>query len=356
VTGEGEDASVAIAKTVLKGERGELDPFLVGRQNGTKVLNAPKLRDLDSMPFPLRSEDRLGRYLLYDLTWPPASQQHNTAIVLTSRGCLHSCDFCASATVWGQEAVYRSKEKIVREFQELKEIFGTNTAVIIDQSFGQDKEWTLELCKAIKNAKIGINWYHQSNLTIDRDVIKAMAEAGCTKIGFGMEGLSPRAVEKVKPPNPTDFDVINDVFDYCTSLGLFVKAYTMIGFPWETNQSIKEYFEWIQKIRASQIKISYMTPFPGTVYWEKYRDQLVTRNWENFDTVRMPVVHNPHISIEQYHDIRRDLFRAFYDSNTYTDAARQMIDRFPRSVESYKEFADYLRHFDMISGNTHWLD
>ena len=110
VTGEGEDAAVAIAQTALNGERGELDPFLVGRQNGTKVLNAPKIRDLDSMPFPLRSKDRLGRYLLYDLIWPPASLQHNTAIVLSSRVCLHNCDFCASATVWGQEAVYRSKE------------------------------------------------------------------------------------------------------------------------------------------------------------------------------------------------------------------------------------------------------
>jgi hypothetical protein len=33
-----------------------------------------------------------------------------------------------------------------------------------------------------------MTWYHQSNLTVDRDVIRAMAAAGCTKIGFGVEG------------------------------------------------------------------------------------------------------------------------------------------------------------------------
>lgn len=355
VVGEGDEIAVALAKALSDDSVAGLDKFRPRRCGHSTILHAPRVMDLDSLPFPLRSEERLGNYLLYDLMWPPMSQQKNTAIVLASRGCVHNCDFCASASVWGCGVTFRSPENILRELRGLKSRFGTNMIVIIDQSFGQNREWTLDLCRKIKEARLGINWYHQSNLTLQREVIQAMAEAGCTKIGFGLEGLSPQAVEMVKPPNPTDFAAINDLFDYCTSLGLFVKAYTMIGFPWETEETIQEYLKWIARLRATQVKISYMTPFPGTVYWEKYHKQLLTRNWEDFDTVRMPVVRNPCISVEQYHQIRRDLFRAFYGSDSYADVTKQMIAAFPRTVESYREFVEYLRTYEMIKGDEAWL-
>jgi radical SAM superfamily enzyme YgiQ (UPF0313 family) len=201
-----------------------------------------------------------------------------------------------------------------------------------------------------------MSWYHQSNLTISCDVLQAMAAAGCTKIGFGLEGISPRAVERLKPHNPHDFGFINDLFDYCNSLGLFVKVYLMLGSPWETQQDIKEYHRYVSGIRANEIKISYFTPFPGTRAWEQYKNQLVTRNWEHFDTVAMPVVHNPWISVRQYHAIRMELFQTFYGSDTYYDVTAQMLRRFPHYVQSYREFVDYLRAFDMITGDEPWLE
>jgi anaerobic magnesium-protoporphyrin IX monomethyl ester cyclase len=286
--------------------------------------------------------------------WPPTSQQKNTAIVLTSRGCKHACEFCASSSVWGRGVRYRSTKNIVAELRELKARFDTNTIVIIDQSFGQQKERTLDVCRAIREAELGMHWYHQSNLTVHREAIEAMADAGCTKIGFGLEGISPAAAERVKPVHPSDFDWVNDLFDYCTSLGLFVKAYLMIGFPWEDEAIIREYFEWLPKLRASQIKISFMTPFPGTAYWEQYSDQLVTNDWSHFDTVSMPVVRNPQITVEQYRRIRQELFRAFYGSPSFADGVRRMITRCPHYVLSYREFCRYLAHHGMITGQEEW--
>ncbi len=355
VIGEGEKMSVALARVLLSGEDVDIDGYHLGPGNVPRVLKSRRIDDLDSLPFPLRSEDRLGEYILYDLMWPPTSQQKNTAIVITSRGCRHNCDFCASSSIWGQGVRYRSVDKIVAELQDLKAHFDTNTIVIIDQSFGQERQWTLDVCKAIQDADLGMNWYHQSNLTVHRDAVKAMADAGCTKIGFGVEGLSPSAAKKVKPIHPHDFEWVNDLFDYCTSLGLFVKAYLMIGFPWEDEDVIQEYFEWLPRLRASQIKISYMTPFPGTVYWEKYSDQLVTKDWSHFDTVSMPVVRNPHITVEQYHRIRQDLFHAFYGSPVFAEGVKRMIGRFPRYALSYREFCNYLAHYGMITGKEEWL-
>lgn len=356
VVGEGEKVALAIAKAHLAGESKELNRFDSRNIGRTRVVKADRINDLDKLPMPLRSGDRLANYRIYDLMWPPASKQRNTALVLASRGCANDCDFCASSSVWGRGIRLRSPEQGVDELLDLNMRFGTNTVVFIDQSLGQARQWTLDLCTAIKNGSPGINWYHQSNLSVDRDVIRAMAEAGCTKIGFGVEGISPQAIARIKPVNPLDLESINSLCDYCNSLGIFVKAYLMIGFPWETENTILEYLNWIQELRVNQVKLSYFTPFPGTRAWAQYSSQLISYNWADFDTVSLPVVYNPSISAGQYHKIRNKLFKTFYGSSTYAAVTRQMLYSFPHYKISYQEFADYLWHFDMISGYELWID
>lgn len=355
VTGEGEEVAPAITKAQIDGDRCDLDRFECQRLGSVRIVHAPRITDLDGLPEPVRAQERLAQYRIYDLMWPPASQQQNTALVLGSRGCANDCDFCASSTVWGRGIRLRSTDCVVNELLTLKRDFGTNTVVFIDQSLGQDKRWTLRLCDAIRSANLGIHWYHQSNLTIHRDVIRAMAEAGCNKIGFGLEGISPRAISLIKPANPCNIDSVNSLFDYCNGLGLFVKVYLMIGFPWETEEIVREYFEWLPRIRANQVKISYFTPFPGTRDWAKVKNQLITSDWADFDTVRMPVVYNPNISVERYHQIRSELFRSFYGSHSYADLTRQILRSHPQYIDSYREFSDYLHQFAMVSGDAPWL-
>jgi len=245
---------------------------------------------------------------------------------------------------------------VVGELQDLQTRFDTNTVVFIDQSLGQIKKWSIDLCNAIKNNVKGMHWYHQSNLTVDRDVIRAMAEAGCKKIGFGIEGVSPDAISRIKPVNPINYDTINELCDFCNALGIFVKAYLIIGFPWETEDTVDEYLMWIQKLRVNQVKISYFTPFPGSRAWEQYSNQLVTTDWSDFDTVKMPVVRNPNISVERYHEIRNLLFKAFYGSPSYADVTSKILRLYPHYVQSYKEFTVFLQHFDMINGDEIWLE
>lgn len=163
-------------------------------------------------------------------------------------------------------------------------------------------------------------------------------------------------MELVKPQNPCDFELVNGLFDYCNTLGVLVKAYLMLGFPWETEDIIRDYLSYVSRLRANQIKVSYFTPFPGTPAWNQYKDQLVTHDWSHFDTVSMPVVFNPRISVAQYNAIRRELFQTFYGSPTYYDVTVAMLRRFPHYIDSYREFVDYLRAFDMITGREAWLE
>lgn len=342
VKGEGEHVSVALAKALLHGR--PVDATLDGSADRVagRFITARRIEDLDSLAFPLRSERFLAGKIC-DLMYPPVSRQQNFALVVASRGCKHGCSFCAASTMWGREVRKRSPENVVEELRSLKEEFGTNTVVFADLSLGQDRAWTIDLCRAIKAAQLGIHWYPLCNMSIDREVLRAMADAGCTKIGFGVEGLSPRAVERLKPQNPHDFDVANDLFGYCNSLGILVKAFFMIGHPWETREIVQEYFEWLPRLRANHIKLMFFTPFPGTSEWPKHRDKLVSERWEDFDTFSLPVVKNPEISVEAYRELRRELIALFYESGAFIDVTRNMLAKYPHYAETFSEFVAFLR-------------
>ncbi len=355
VVGEGEYVAPGLATAVLQDDHRCLNQIRTEQIGTSRIIYADQISDVDSIASPLRSEERLAHYYIGDLMWPPPSQQHNTALLLASRGCTYRCDFCASSNVWGRGIRHRSPLNVVNELKDVTSNFGSNTCVFIDQSLGQSSTWALNLCNAVRDAKSGVNWYHQSNLTVERQVLQAMADAGCTKVGFGLEGISPRAIERIKPVNPHDLGKVNNIFDYCNSLGMFVKAYLMIGFPWETEEIVEEYYEAIQKLRANQIKISYLTPFPGTRDWSRYRNQLNSTEWADFDTVQRPVVHNPNISVEQYHLIRKKLFQVFYGSGVYAETTQQMLHSFPHYEQSFAEFIPYLQAYEMISGQEPWV-
>lgn len=347
IAGEGEEIVLKILEEY--GSKGSFDRY------ESKIIKSSPIQNLDSLAFPHRDARFLSNYNLLDLMWPPASLQRNVAIILASRGCLYNCDFCASSSVWGRGVRYRSVNNVINELEDLRNRFGTNTLLVIDQSFGQNKKWTTDLCENIQAAHFGMNWYHQSNLSLTKETIYSMAKAGCTKIGFGMEGISPSAIDFIKPQNPHDYNAINDLFDYCNSLGIFIKVYLMIGFPWETKEIIRDYFQWITMLRANEIKISYFTPFPGTKVWEKHSNSLVSANWEDFDTVSKAVVYNPNISIADYHRIRQTLFNKFYSSDTYSDVTHRMITNYPHYHLSFKEFVPYLKQFNMVTGEEEWM-
>jgi anaerobic magnesium-protoporphyrin IX monomethyl ester cyclase len=342
VIGEGENVIIGILSDILSGHA------YINKSQEPKIIYALPIQDLDDLPFPIRKESFLGNYMIHDLMFPAPSRQKNTSIILGSRGCNYNCSFCASATIWGSGIRVRKIDNIISEINEIQSKFKSNTFVFIDQSLGQKEEWTINLCKAIVENDIKLNWYHQSNININQELLPIMAEAGCSKIGFGVEGISPTAINKIKPINPISLEQINQLFEACNQYGIIVKAYLILGFPWETTEIVNEYFEFLPKLKANMVKISFFTPFPGTKDWNIYSDNLVTKDWSKFDTVQMPVVINPNISIEEYFIIRQNLFHVFYSSKEYKSTCQELLIKYPHYRQSYIEFYDYLKEFSML--------
>lgn len=353
IVGEGEEILQEIISDLSRRRMG------LRNESRPQVLIAERITSLDGLPTPLRNINEVRRCRLRGLMSPSPSQQTGTAALLLSRGCNSRCTFCASHIVWGSELITRSAESAALEVRRLVDETGCNAMVFVDQAFGEDTKWAKELCSRLQvlGTSLHAKWYCMAKTSLNRMLLEDMASAGCRKIGFGIETANPERRKAVKHCENCDIENLNCLFRLCNKLGILVKVYFIIGFPWETPEYLLETTRaYLENMEANELKISYFTPFPETEDWSIYKDQLITSDWADFDTVKMPIVYNPGISVGEYHEIRTALFRSFYGSKTYAKVTRQMIGAYPHYIDSYREFADYLFHFGMVSEDAPWLE
>jgi len=353
VVGEGEESIVDIVN--LRKKRN----FSLQHTSKPQIIRAKRIRYLDMLSTPLRDPDEIRKNRLRGLMFPAPSTQTGAAALLLSRGCNNQCTFCASHLVWGSELITRSAESASLEIRSVVDELRCNALVFVDQAFGEDKNWTKEICSRLQSFRLGerARWYCMAKTSLDIALLNDMASAGCSKIGFGVETADPQMRKAIKHEIGDNLESLNRLFRACNELGIMVKIYFMIGFPWETREYLMETTRnFLEKIRANELKISFFTPFPKTLDWERYKTQLMIHDWADFDTVRMPVVHNPEISVPEYHEIRKELFRAFYGAAIYADVTRKIIRAYPEYAVSFRDFADYLHKAGIIENNEAWLD
>ena len=117
--------------------------------------------NLDALPFPARNK------LLNFETYTPVQLN----MVMTSRGCPYSCNFCASDNMWGKKVRFRSVENIINELNELKNVYSVKNINFMDDSFTINKERVKELCLAIIENRIDITWSCLTRVNIINDEI-----------------------------------------------------------------------------------------------------------------------------------------------------------------------------------------
>lgn len=319
-------------------------------------LWSPRCQRLDDLPWPIRHRQDSTSSKLNGLMYPPPSSQQAIAALLSSRGCNTRCSFCASHTIWGAQLITRSVPSVIKEVVHVTRALETGCLVFVDQAFGENVMWTQSLCSRLHEARVQANWYCMAKPTLSKDLLPIMSVAGCTKIGFGVETADLHMRTYLKRPGIGDLDDFNRLFRACNEAGIFVKVYFMIGFPWETaDYLLRTTTRFLENLEANELKITFFTPFPGTDDWTKYSGELITRDWEYFDTMSMPVVRNSRIAVRRYSEIRQMLFQAFYGSRIYAETARRLLSIRPHYVQSYIEFAHSLKASGMISGSESWL-
>ncbi|RLF26601.1 MAG: hypothetical protein DRN01_04410, partial [Thermoplasmata archaeon] len=178
VRGEGEETTLDIVKTLIKGESLKNVSGITYRKNKKIVRNPdrPLIKNLDILPFP-------DRELLINKRFYPHSE---FGVITPSRGCPYRCTFCSSNAFWGYRT--RSAENIVDEIEYLKDRYHLLDFWLEGDSFLIIRRHVLQLCKELKARKLHIMWGAMARVDqIDKELIKEMKSSGFCNISLGCE-------------------------------------------------------------------------------------------------------------------------------------------------------------------------
>ncbi|MEZ4752787.1 MAG: radical SAM protein [Bdellovibrionota bacterium] len=233
----------------------------VSRLNGEIVdnKNIPYAKNLDDLALPDRSSIKQSIYKVRGTKKPQAT-------IHVQRGCPFPCTYCLVHTVSGSQARHRSPNSIALEIKSLIDS-GISYFYLRAETFTLNRKWVLETCSAIQRIAPDARWVTTTRAElVDEEIAGAMKSAGCYGISFGIDVASETIAKNVKKKVPVK--QIKETMRLCDKYEIISLAYIMIGFIWDTAETIKEAESLMLNIRPDLITIHFAHPYPGTQYYE----------------------------------------------------------------------------------------
>ena len=262
--GEGELTGPDLVRTLRAGGDLAAVPGVSWRDAAGRVHHnpdRPRLRDLDAIPWPAFHKVNLGRYAGYGM--------------MTSRGCPYPCTFCSVAPVWNLESYSRSPENIVAEMVHLHRAAGVDLFLFQDEFFVSGKPHVMAFCRALRATGLRLEWkaFGRVNL-VDTEMMRAMADAGCLELRFGIESGSDAVLARIRK----GFTAAESVEVVSKSVEIFprVDAFFVWGFPFETLDDFRQsLFQMVTfRMMGARILPSLLSLLPQTEIYREWAGRV----------------------------------------------------------------------------------
>ena len=258
VLGEGEMTLVELLKAWESGAPLNEVAGLAYREDDHKVLFTPSrtnMHNLDQLPFPAQAAPQVLRD--YE-SYPPEAFGY----VFSARGCPYSCTFCESKAIWTQKTRWRSPQNVVQELKLLTQR-GVRYVYFDDDTFGIHPRYIEELCSLIETECPGLKWGCEITVGVVKErSIEWMRRSGCVRVNIGIESGNNRILRGIKKGHTIEkaYPAVN----LCQRKDIEVGAFFMVGFPEETEETLRDTLTAIKRINADNIMLSIFTPYPGS--------------------------------------------------------------------------------------------
>ena len=251
---------------------------------GGETVTKPKLsyvHDLDGLPRPGYEFINFQDYAVDTTNWWSPDEITISPVLLpllTSRSCPYSCNFCSVQSLMGDKFRTRNAENVFEEIKYLYDLYGVNYFRIMDDNFSLNRKRVIRICEMIIES--GIKVYFEvlsiSLKTLDEELLHLMRRAGFILMSLTVESGSDYIRNKIMGKNFSQEQIV-DAFKKCRVTGIKTFAVFIIGMPEETEGTLKETAEMIQKIDTDRVALFAVKPYPGTRLFEQcVRDNLLS--------------------------------------------------------------------------------
>ena len=271
--GEGEYSLLQLMDALENGKPTEEIPNMRMWRDDQPIVNkvAP-FPDLDTMP-PLD-------YNIFDMD-AIMDETHGWMGILTSRGCPYKCTYCFNMEIVDQYIADGAAKKVkdfLRHFpievvmEDLKRLKRDNpkinTFIFDDDLFTLNKQYVQDFTRAYIEHEINTPFVVNGHVNcFDEKSSRALSEAGCIIVKFGLESGSDRIRRKVLHRYMTNKQIV-DSFEAAHKHNLHSSAFIMLGLPHEGRAEIQETLELCAKVKMGRFRWALFFPFPGTAGFE----------------------------------------------------------------------------------------
>ncbi|MBD3330972.1 radical SAM protein [Candidatus Peregrinibacteria bacterium] len=188
-----------------------------------------------------------------------------TNIICSSRGCPFKCDFCYNSSRFVHRK-YRNRPipTLIKEVERMD----MKQAMFIDDNFIGNPEHAIALVKELK--KLNIRWHAavSTNLVYMPKLMDLMQESGCKSLFIGFESINQDSIKAVNKKQ-NKIELYEKLIKELHSRGIMVNASLVFGFDSDGPEVFRNTLDWLVKNKIETMTAHILTPYPGTVLYEK---------------------------------------------------------------------------------------
>ncbi len=276
-----------------------LDDALTGELKPVYGMGLRWQEELDSPVLTPPTHSELSRYIMPMMGVYPA------------RGCPFLCNFCSVTKIAGRRIRSQSLSTTMESLRRAKAA-GVKTIMFTSDNFNKYSQ-AEDLLAAMIDEKLGLKFFVQCDTQIFRQekLVELLAKAGCYQMFVGVESFRRETLiaANKKQNRP---DAYHNIVRLCQEHGISSHFSNIVGFPEDTEESIREHLETLQEIGPNWASFYILCPIPGTEQYDTFLEAgLITEaNLDRFDTTSLTWQH-PNLSKHRMEELLYECYRRF---------------------------------------------
>jgi radical SAM superfamily enzyme YgiQ (UPF0313 family) len=258
------------------------------RDGAGKIMHNPARplrQDLESIPWPAYHLFKIDRYTNLQPVTDGLDPKARSYTLVTSRGCPYQCIYC-SKPITGHTWRARSPQDVVAEWRYLVREMGATEIGITDDVWNLKLDRAKDICRLLIEEGLNqVPWVTIHGMRADHtdaELFQLMKQAGCKRVGFGVESGNQAVLDSVKKRQT--LDDARRAFKEAKAAGLQTMGFFIFGLPADTEETMEDTIRFALELDPDLANFMLAAPYPGTELWDIARKdgRLFSMDWRDY--------------------------------------------------------------------------